>query len=78
MPIYEFKDNKTGDIFTKVMSYDEKVQFMKDNDCSSHFTPSSMPAIIRETGDVHSRTTSDFKERMAQIKKNAGRQTTLE
>lgn len=31
MPIYDFKNIDTGEIFTKMMSYDDKVKFLEEN-----------------------------------------------
>jgi len=39
MPTYEFKNTKTGEVFEKFMSYDNKVKFLEDNpDVKSHYT----------------------------------------
>ena len=31
MPTYEFKNKDTGEVFEKIMSYDSKVEYLKDN-----------------------------------------------
>ena len=31
MPTYEFKNNDTDEVFEKIMSYDDKVKYLKDN-----------------------------------------------
>jgi len=31
MPTYEFKNTDTDEVFEKMMSYDDKVQYLKDN-----------------------------------------------
>ena len=39
MPTYEFKNTKTGEVFEKFMSYDNKVKFLEENpDVQSHYT----------------------------------------
>lgn len=31
MPTYEFKNNETDEVFEKIMSYDDKVKYLKEN-----------------------------------------------
>ena len=31
MPTYEFKNTETDEVFEKIMSYDDKVKYLKDN-----------------------------------------------
>ena len=39
MPTYEFKNKDTGEVFEKIMSYDSKVEYLKDNpNIQSHYT----------------------------------------
>jgi len=75
MPIYEFKHNETGEIWTETMSYDDKDSYMEERNCSSYF--STFPSVISGLGDVHSKTDDNFKERMKQMKKGAGSGNTI-
>jgi hypothetical protein len=39
MPTYEFKNNDTGEVFEKIMSYEKKVKFLEKNpNIQSHYT----------------------------------------
>ncbi len=39
MPTYEFKNNDTGEVFEKIMSYEKKVKFLEENpNVQSHYT----------------------------------------
>ncbi len=39
MPTYEFKNNDTGEVFEKIMSYEKKVKFLEKNpNVQSHYT----------------------------------------
>ena len=39
MPTYEFRNKKTGEVFEKFFSYDNKVKFLEQNpDVVSHYT----------------------------------------
>lgn len=39
MPTYEFKNNDTGEVFEKIMSYEKKVRFLEKNpNIQSHYT----------------------------------------
>jgi hypothetical protein len=39
MPTYEFKNKDTGEVFEKIMSYEKKVKFLKENpNVQSHYT----------------------------------------
>ena len=31
MPTYEFKNTETGEVFEKIMKYDDKVKFLEEN-----------------------------------------------
>ena len=39
MPTYEFKNKDTGEVFEKIMSYEKKVKYLKDNpNIQSHYS----------------------------------------
>ena len=39
MPTYEFKNTETDEVFEKIMKYDDKVKYLKDNPhIQSHYT----------------------------------------
>lgn len=72
MPIYEFMHNETGEVWEACMSYNDKEEYMEQNNCRSYF--STVPPVVHQTGDVWSKTDDGFKDRMKQINKNAGTQ----
>jgi hypothetical protein len=67
MPTYEFKNTKTGEVFEKFMSYDNKVKFLEENpDVKSHYTTLN---IDHDGGkSILSRAGSGWKEVQDRIK----------
>jgi len=67
MPTYEFKNTKTGEVFEKLMSYDNKVKFLEENpDVKSHYTTLN---IDHDGGkSILSRAGSGWKEVQDRIK----------
>ena len=74
MPTYQFKNKTTGVEWDKFMKIAELDDYVKDNDCTIQV---SAPQIIGTTGDVLSKTTDAFKDRMKDIKKTAGPRSTI-
>ena len=74
MPLYTFKSNKTGEEWDGVMSYKKLDEYYKEHDCQQVLTATK---IISEFGDVHSKTSDGFKDRMKQIHKTAGRNSLM-
>lgn len=67
MPTYEFKNKDTGEVFEKIMSYEKKVEYLKDNpNIQSHYTTLN---IDHDGGkSVLSRAGSGWKEVQDRIK----------
>ena len=50
MPTYEFKNKDTGEVFEKMMSYEKKVEYLKDNpNIQSHYTTLNIIMNISKT-----------------------------
>ena len=67
MPTYEFKNKDTGEVFEKIMSYDSKVEYLKDNThIQSHYSTLN---IDHDGGkSILSRAGSGWKEVQDRIK----------
>ena len=65
MPIYSFRNNKTGEEWEESMSYDESVKFLEDNPHFEKF-PGGAPALVGGTGD-RTKTDDGFKEVLSKI-----------
>ena len=70
MPTYQFQSNKTGEEWEDTMSWKKLEEYYKEHDCQQVFH--SMAEVISTTGDVHSKTTDEFKDKMKDIHKAAG------
>jgi hypothetical protein len=57
MPTYEFKNTETDEVFEKIMSYDSKVEYLKDNPhVQSHYTTMNIDhdggkSVLSRAGD---------------------------
>lgn len=67
MPTYEFKNNDTGEVFEKIMSYDNKVKYLEENpNIQSHYSTLN---IDHDGGkSILSRAGSGWKEVQDRIK----------
>jgi len=65
MPIYSFRNNKTGDEWEENMTYDESVKLLEDNPHYEKF-PGGAPALVGGTGD-RTKTDDGFKEVLSKI-----------
>jgi len=75
MPTYQFQSNKTGEEWEDTMSWKKLDEYYKKHDCQQVFY--SMAEVISTTGDVHSKTTDEFKDKMKDIHKTAGRRSQM-
>ena len=75
MPTYTFKSNKTGKEWDDTIKIAELEGYYKEHDCEQIFT--TMPEVVSTTGDVHSKTTDEFKDKMKDIHKAAGRRSQM-
>ena len=75
MPTYQFQSNKTGEEWEDTMSWKKLDEYYKKHDCQQVFY--STPEVVSTTGDVHSKTTHEFQDRMKDIHKTAGRKSQM-
>lgn len=75
MPLYRFVDKETGEVETHILKLDEREGFLKKNPRLKQEI--SVPGVISQRGDTLSKTSSDWRDRLKQIKKNAGRGNTI-
>lgn len=66
MPLYDFKDTNTGEIFEKFMSISSKAQYLKEN---PHIEPvlSGLPPLIDPVRLGIRKTDNGFREVMQKI-----------
>ena len=74
MPLYTFKSNKTGEEWDGVMSYTKLEAYYKEFDCQQVL---GVTEVISQTGDIHSKTSDAFKDKMKEIHKVAGRNSNM-
>ena len=74
MPTYQFKNKTTGVEWEKEMKIAELDDYVKENDCSIVV---SAPRIISGHGEGRLKTTNEFNDRLKEIKKKAGRKSTI-
>jgi hypothetical protein len=67
MPIYDFKHNESGEIWTDEMKYVDKAAYMVEHNCTSIFL--TTPHVIGTSKDIYSRSSDAFKDRLARVKK---------
>jgi hypothetical protein len=75
MPIYTFKSNDSDKEWEDVMSFTKLDEYYKEHNCQQVFY--SMPEVVSQTGDAHSKTNDGFKDRMKDIHKLAGRKSRM-
>ena len=76
MPTYTLKNKTTGEIFnTDIMTYSElETMLASDNNLEKVLTA---PKIVGMTGMVINRTPDAFKDKLKEIKKKAGKNSTI-
>jgi len=67
MPIYDFKHNDTGDIWTATMPYDDKKAYMTEHNCRAYFR--TCPQVIGTSKDIYAKSSDEFKDRLKRVKK---------
>lgn len=65
MPIYQFENTETGEVFDKMMSYDDMKQFVADNPNVKNLV--GAPKIVSGVG-FNLRPTDAYREQVARIK----------
>ncbi len=74
MPTYQFRSNKTGEEWTKSMSWKELDQYYIDNDCQQVI---GVPQTISSHGEDRLKTSDAFNDRLKEMHKHAGRHSTM-
>lgn len=65
MPIYSFRNNETGEEYDKIMSWDDKVEYLKENPHLESIITGA-PGLVGGTGD-RTKPPSGFKEVLSKI-----------
>lgn len=76
MPYYDFQHNETGKEWSDLMSYKDTKAYCEENNCKQVIL--SAPTLVRGVGDLYSKTDSEFKDRMARIRKDSGAGNTMD
>ena len=68
MPMYSFKDNNTGEVFDKVMSWDSRNEYLENN---PHLTTiiDKAPGLIGGKSMDSGRLPDGFKDKLREMKK---------
>ena len=66
MPVYTFRDTSTGEVFEKIMSYDDRVEFLEHNTNVAPITVA--PAIIGGRSMDSGRLPEGFKDKLRLMK----------
>jgi hypothetical protein len=74
MPIYIFKNKTTGVEWEKEIKMSELDDYKKENNCSTVIVS---PNIISQHGEGRLKTTDNFNDRLKEIHKYAGRNSTM-
>ena len=76
MPLYDFLNKETGENEEHMVKLADYDQFIKDNQhLQREFTTAGI--ISHAGGNIVSKTSSDWREHLNKIKKNAGRKSNI-
>ncbi len=76
MPLYEFRNNETQEVFTKMMSISAMEEFLAENPHIQHHY-SSAPAIGDTVRMGMRKPDANFRDMLKHISKRAGRGSTI-
>lgn len=76
MPTYTLKNVKTGEIKDEIISISEMEEKTKSGDFVQIFSGKRM-SIISQHGSTISKTSSDWKDHLKQIKKGSGKDNSI-
>lgn len=65
MPTYSFRNNETGEEYDRIMSWDDKVEYLKENPHIDSIITGA-PGLVAATGD-RTKPPSGFKEVLSKI-----------
>ena len=74
MPIYTIKNTKTSEEWDITCSYEELQETLKDPLLERSFVP---PNIVSTVGNLHSKTSDGFRDRLKRIKETSGKGNTI-
>lgn len=72
MPTYSFRHETTGEEKDLYLSLSDREKFLKENPEWKQIHKGT-PKIVSHTGSILSKTSQTYRDRLKQIKKNAGR-----
>lgn len=75
MPSYNFRNKKTGELIEKVLPISERETFLESGEWEQIHT--TAPKTVSHTGGVLSKTDSNYRDLLKNIKKNSGRGNTI-
>ena len=74
MPTYTFVNKETGEEIEKVCSMSEREEFLKDENWEQKLV---FPKIVTHVGGTLKQTSDGWKDHLKNIKKNSGRDNTI-
>ena len=78
MPLYDFLNKETGESEEHMVKLADYDQFIKDNPhLQREFTTASASIVSHAGGNIVSKTSSDWRDHLKKIKKNAGRKANI-
>jgi putative FmdB family regulatory protein len=83
MPLYSYKCGSCGHEFSEVLKIDDRKTPCESNcpDCETQGQIEmvvSSPRIVAGVGNLHSKVSNNFRDRLKEIHKAAGRHSTIE
>ena len=78
MPLYDFLNKETGESEEHMVKLADYDQFIKDNPhLQREFTTASASIVSHAGGNIVSKTSSDWRDHLKKIKKNAGKNANI-
>tara|TARA_A100001037_G_scaffold261875_2_gene251134 strand:+ start:1134 stop:1379 length:246 start_codon:yes stop_codon:yes gene_type:complete len=78
MPLYDFLNKETGESEEHMVKLADYDQFIKDNPhLQREFTTASASIVSHAGGNIVSKTSSDWRDHLKKIKKNAGKKANI-
>ena len=78
MPLYDFLNKETGESEEHMVKLADYDQFIKDNPhLQREFTTASASIVSHAGGNIVSKTSTDWRDHLKKIKKNAGRKANI-
>lgn len=77
MPLYEFKNNETGELEDHRVLWENYDQFLIDNPHLERVYMGNAPGFIGSSVDVHTKAGGGWKDLMSRVKDGAGKESTI-